>query len=69
MSLSDAESCIFEGFRLLSQKFLEIFLSHQANEEPREPVDCPECGEACRLVSVFGRYDNLSPLKSPYLIQ
>ena len=52
MSLSDGESCIFEGFRLLSQKFLEIFLSHQANEEPREPVDCPECGEACRLVGV-----------------
>ncbi len=25
-----------------------MFLSHQANEEPREPVDCPECGEACR---------------------
>ena len=48
MSLSDAESCAFEGFRLLSQKFLEMFLSHQANEEPREPVDCSECGEACR---------------------
>ena len=48
MSLSDAESCVFEEFRLLSQKFLEMFLSHQANEEASEPVDCPECGEACR---------------------
>ena len=48
MSLADAESCVFDGFRLLSQKFLEMFLSHQANEEANEPIDCPECGEACR---------------------
>ena len=48
MSLSDAEVYVFERFRLLSQEFLEIFLSHQANEEPSEPVDCSECGEACR---------------------
>lgn len=48
LSLSDAESRVFEGFRLISQKFFEMFLSHQANEEPGEPVACPKCGEACR---------------------
>ncbi len=48
MSLADAESCVFDGFRLVSQKFLETFLSYQANEEANEPIDCPECGEACR---------------------
>ena len=48
MSLSEAECKVFDVFRLLSQKFLEMYLSYQANEEPSEPVDCPECGEACR---------------------
>ena len=48
ISLSEAESRVFEGFRLISQKFLEMFLSYQANEEPSEPVECPECGQACR---------------------
>lgn len=48
ISLSDAESRVFEGFHLIRQKFLEMFLSHQANEEPSEPVDCPKCGQACR---------------------
>ena len=48
ISLSDAESRVYEGFRLIRQKFLEMFLSHQATEEPSEPVECPKCGEACR---------------------
>ena len=48
ISLSDAESRVYEGFHLIRQKFLEMFLSHQANEEPSEPVDCPKCGQACR---------------------
>ena len=51
ISLSDAESRVFEGFRLIRQKFLEMFLSHQANEEPSEPVDCPKCGQVCRLAA------------------
>ena len=48
MSLSDVESRVCEGFRSICQKFLEMFLSYQANEEPSEPVECPKCGEACR---------------------
>ena len=48
ISFSGAESRVFEGFRLIRQKFLEMFLSHQANEEPSEPVDCPKCGQVCR---------------------
>ena len=48
ISLSDAESRVFEGFRLIRQKFLEMFLSYQANEEPSEPVVCPKCGQECR---------------------
>ena len=48
MSLSDAESRAFERFRLMCQEFLGMFLAHQANEEPSEPVDCPKCGQACR---------------------
>lgn len=47
-SLSDAESRVYEGFRLIRQKFLEMFLSHQTNEEPSGSVECPKCGEACR---------------------
>ena len=48
ISLSEAESRVFEGFSLICQKFFEIYISHQACEKPSEPVKCPECNKTCR---------------------
>ena len=48
LSLSEAAFRVLEVFRLLRQKFLEMFIFQRANDQASEPVVCPKCEEACR---------------------
>ena len=49
LSLSEAEFRVLEVFRLLRQRFLEMFISQRASEQESEPVTCPKCEQACKL--------------------
>ena len=48
LSLAEAEFRVLEASRSWGQKFLEMFISQRAGEQACEPVECPECEQACR---------------------
>ena len=48
LSLEEAEARVLEASLCWRQKFLEMFISTSAAECGCEPVECPECEQACR---------------------
>ena len=48
LSLDDVEVRVFEAFRSLEKKFLEMCVSQKAGKKESEPVECPACKEPCR---------------------
>jgi len=48
LSFDDVEVRVYEGFRSLEQKYLEMCVSKKAGEKESEPVECPECKVPCR---------------------
>ena len=56
LSLDDVEVRVFETFRSLEQKFLEMCVSKKTDKKESEPIECPECKAPGRPLRKRERY-------------
>ena len=55
VSLEDAEVLVSEAVSW-EQRLLEMCISKKAGEKVREPIECPECHQACRPLRLRERH-------------